>query len=1398
MLFHSLKLDKGAIYPYIKQREYFVPFALLDYYFLCEVCIQLNRECFMTVDRFKWIRRAFFTLAITLSPMVFSADSSLFTKEWQGWVEERHENLNCPWQISNEGKRVCEWPGSLHIDMVENGLQFEFTVEVFSKNALVQLPGDVEYWPIQITRNQKRAPVVQRDNKPYLALSAGKNQIKGTFQWQRQPAGITIPTNIAFISITEKGTQIPVNQRGDKLIFSHQKLDASVQKRDSINVEVYRLLQDGVPMTMETRLKLSVSGKPREMNIGRLALTATEAINLSSQLPARIEEDGSIRVQVKAGEYQIVLRSRFLADVDEIRVLGGSQYWPQYEYLGFKHNTDIRQAVLNGATSIDTSQVPIPSDWRSFPTYRLSADTILSIQTEVRGDKAPVSNQLVVNRELWLDFDGDAITALDTIEGNMYQQWRLNSNADTHIGRATVAGEPVLITENEGRQGVEIRSPNVALKAVTRISEPGQFTATGWASSADSYNATLNLPPGWRVLFVSGADSSRGPWFNKWDLWDIFLLLVLVAATKKLIGIKTAVFTGITLLATFHENATPLSLWPVLLFLIAILPVLKDGRLKSLLSGVGVTTAAILIIVTIAFAVSSFRLAIYPTLEKHSVSHYGQSRELRFSSSVPEAADVDVIAEQKGMELDDMARMKVKQEPTPRSYRTMYQVDENDRVQTGPGLPTWKWNSVRLSSSGPVAAEQEIKVVYCPPFLTSLWRVFNVLLIAGLAYLLLKQLMSRIKFSSVRNESTATSSALVVLILFAMSTMPTETIASDYPPKHLLSELEKRLLKIPSCFPSCVSLNNGLLNASKDRISLSFDVYSETDLALPIPSGAGNWNPDDVLIDGYNKVTAGRNGGKIVLLMRKGHHKVTLSGKAIGDQLTIVFPLAIHNFVANSDYWIIEGLIDARIPNNTLSLSAKTKVQQERNDTLMPDPVDPFVIVHREFLLEKQWRLKTTVERIAPIAGAISVNIPLLSEEKVLSDISITEGLANIQLKHSQKRLSWHSSLEPVEKISLVAAPNRSYLETWRIRPSSLWRIDYQGIPPVKEQGKASSLQPHWKPWPTEQLHISINRPEGVQGEVQTVEKAALTYRPGYQLQKSTLSLDIRASQGDAYTVGLPVGAEVTSLQLNGKRLNTPSANKVTVQLQPGVQNLEIQFQERQSLGWLSETPKVELPGNTANITIQYHLSRDRWPLYVSGPAIGPAMLIWGILIVIVLGAVVLPLISKRFELEIPVRLIDWLLLGIGLSTVNSYGVLIVALFFFVLAARKQKVHSSSMSYLKFNFLQAAVLVLTVITVVVLIAAIPSGLLSTPNMKVIGNGSSSTLYNYYQDRAAAGFFPSAHIYSVSLMGYRFVMLVWSLWLATRLISWSIWWWSAFSAQTAWRPRPIIATDPAEG
>lgn len=1355
-----------------------------------------------------------FLVALTLIFSSLASGSPHQLDRWSDWVSERHNDLNCPWEMTKPAARVCIWPGSLDMELHDTGLTFTYSVEVFRDDATVALPGSSKRWPMGVTTGGKKANVIDMNNRPHVRLESGVHEISGEFRWNRRPGSISVPASIALVSISESGRKTTPDRRNGHVVLSQNKEPAKTEKRDSISVEVFRKLIDGVPMILDTQLVLSVSGSPRELRLGQLAWEGTEVASFNSPLPARLEDNGDVRIQVIPGKHILSIRS-FVKDSPDLLISPDktTKHWPEFEYVSFQGDSNVRQAKITGAPSVDTSQTPIPSNWRELPTYRLDSDTVLKIVTEYRGDHSPAANQLTVQRNLWLDFDGDALTGLESVTGLMHRDWRLSASPDTAIGRAKVSGRSVLVTQLNGTQGVEVRSPSIDLSAVTRVDSPRSFSATGWNEKVDSFAAVLHTPPGWRILHASGVDGVSGTWVSRWDLWDIFLLLIVAAATKKLLGIKVAALSVVTMVVCFHEQGMPIGGYPVLLLLLALLSV-ATGRIKSIGSTVSLVACGILVLGLVDYSVSTFRLAIYPSLERSSVGKYEQSR----NQTRPDSLKAVYSQEMESDTLQVTARKSVSKMASPMAATQMskmkptpkydaYNLGENDKVQTGPGAPAWTWKSITLRSASPVPADTQISISYSSPLMTSLWRILSVLLAAVYAGILMAAVFSKVKKSPNVEAPHPPSSqsglaAVLAITLVVLSGVPVDGMAEEYPPKYILDEFDSRLVASPKCMPHCISLDNGIIAVTKTKLSVSFDAYSAADVVLLLPSSREGWQVSEILVNGTSEVTSRHQQDHLAVLLTEGHHKISVRGSVKGDSASVSIPVPIHNIVSVSDDWLLSGVVDGRVPSGTISLRAKGRVEREKTDTLTPSPVTPFFVVHREFHLGTQWQMTTTVKRLAPQSGPVSLEVPLLSFERPLSGaIDFKDGNANLQFSGRQSRISWESALDPMDALQLTATKSEFYLETWRLYPSALWHTQYTGIPPVKESAGASSLQPHWRPWPGEQLDIVFHRPQGVEGPTYTVEAAELAYQAGSSIQQSTLTLHILASLGQDYVIELPEDAEIVSVQRNGLGLNIPDGNKVKVALQPGEQQIAIEFEQTGLDGWISTTPQVTLPGGASNITINYQLAQDRWPLYLAGPAIGPAMLFWGVFCVIVLGAFILAALSSRLGMAMPIGLTGWLLLGIGLSTINSYGVLIVAILFFILAYRGV-MDTAGLTRFRFNVWQSIIALWAVISVVCLVSAIPMGLLSTPNMIVTGNQSWSHFYSFFQDRSTAALFPEATVISVPMFAYRVVMLAWSLWLANRLITWAAWGWKSYSHQETWRPnapkvKKAAASDSGE-
>jgi hypothetical protein len=194
-----------------------------------------------------------------------------------------------------------------------------------------------------------------------------------------------------------------------------------------------------------------------------------------------------------------------------------------------------------------------------------------------------------------------------------------------------------------------------------------------------------------------------------------------------------------------------------------------------------------------------------------------------------------------------------------------------------------------------------------------------------------------------------------------------------------------------------------------------------------------------------------------------------------------------------------------------------------------------------------------------------------------------------------------------------------------------------------------------------------------------------------------------------------------------------------------------------------------------------------RWLLFAAGPSWGPAVLFWGYLLVVMLAALLLGRIALS-----PLNSAEWLLLGLGLTQVEAPVALLIVGWLFALAYRERHwpVHR-----IVFNLTQLALGFLTVIALVCLGYAVHRGLVVQPDMQVQGMESTDTLLNWYVDRTG-GAFPDVTVWSVPLWTYKALMLLWALWLASRIIFVLRWGFHAMRVGGGWRTQPKAPRNPS--
>jgi hypothetical protein len=250
-----------------------------------------------------------------------------------------------------------------------------------------------------------------------------------------------------------------------------------------------------------------------------------------------------------------------------------------------------------------------------------------------------------------------------------------------------------------------------------------------------------------------------------------------------------------------------------------------------------------------------------------------------------------------------------------------------------------------------------------------------------------------------------------------------------------------------------------------------------------------------------------------------------------------------------------------------------------------------------------------------------------------------------------------------------------------------------------------------------------------------------------------------------------------------------PEKGQLSLALLPGAHRVQINWQSSGGAGMRTRVPDIDLRLPSSNASTVVRMPSDRWVLYAGGAGVGPAILYWGELIVFIVLAILLGR-SRRS----PLRSYEWLLLGLGLSTFSWSVLLLFVLWMFAMRWR-EGLAVEQLSKRKFNLLQAALMVLSLAAVLSLVAAIPFGLLASPDMRVAGVGQYASELSWFNDQAP-GVLPTPWVLSLSLWWYKAAMLLWALWLAFALVRWLPIAWHALTSGDFWRRTPRAPAPPA--
>ena len=1374
-------------------------------------------------------------------------------KPWIDWVLQQHEypERACPFLYSSFESKYCEWSTELDLDLMPTKGSFTGRWQVYKETWII-LPGDEKHWALNVSVNDKPALVMDRDGQPAIKVTAGVYTVKGEFLWDETPDNLTLPEDMALINLKMNGQVInmPTIRDGQLWLKDSERGQVKPENvQNRVDKQVFRKVIDDVPMLVSTHIDLEVSGVQREEKISGVLLDGFIPLELKTSLPARLEADGQLTVQLKPGRWEIEVLARS-SKADNPLTLPKDTI---EELWVFEARPELRVVDIPLDT-IDASQTLLPDEWKSLPAYKVTPDKLMTFTVKRRGNPDPEPNKLSLVKKLWLDFDGSGYTVNDTITGKMTRDWRLNALPDSKLGKVTLDGNDQLITEQGGTQkkGVEIRQGTLNLDADSRVEgDIDTISATGWEQNFHEVRAELNLPPGWRLFAATGVDNVPDSWIARWTLLDLFLVLITSLTIGKLWNYYWGGLALLTLTVIWHEADAPQFIWLNILAATALLRVLPDNLFAKIIEWYRRACWLVLLCIVLPFMVDQVRIGIYPQLERPWQEIYSETTSLASSvtsrsihSEVPKPAapypmtqavpppqplsdksfeipaeapmagnapaDEEMV-EQKMVEAEPVmkgeANMAVRKKAArpqmqqKQDYYSQYSqaqnfnlIDPKAKVQTGPGLPQWQWHKVFLTWNGTVNSEQKLSLWYLTPTMTMFLNFLRVLLIALLTVLMLGG-GDKILPPSLLNRMKLNQTAALLFLCVLPLLLPAQNVyADDFPSNELLEQLRTKLQEevLPDCIPECAHIQQMALKINEKELEISLEIHAQHNVVLPLPADYTQWFPNQVLDDGKPADNLYRTDNALWMGVKAGKHTVIMRGMTpILSKFALPLPLKPNRVTVEKTAWELIGLQENGWADEQLQF---TRIQAgEQNNKNKPvleqGALPPFIRVERTLQLGLDWRVVTEITRISPADSAVVLAVPLLKGESVTTEnIRVKDHAVEVNMAAQQTVMRWESALE---KIPDPTAKTQQFLIELTAPDTEqwieVWKTDISPVWHLESSGIAMIHLDSTGQWLPE-WHPWAN------------ETVKLSITRPESVAGQTLTIDnsrMTITQGKRMR-DVTLKASLRSSQGMQHTLTLPeNAQLQSVAINGKTQPLRL------------EERKLTIPVNPGkqelSVTWQEAISIERYTTS-STVDLGANSVNSNITLNLGKDRWVLAAFGSRFGpiilfwgVLVVIVMVSYGLGKVTLTPLKSWHWFLLLLglsqipmeaagivvAWLMLLGWRNKQTQQNIRF--FNTMQVGLALITLTALSTLCGAVAQGLLDSPDMLITGNRSSAFVLNWYQDRTS-NTLPEVSVFSLSVTHYRILMLLWSLWLASALLKWLKWGWSCFAANGLWRKK----------
>ncbi len=197
-------------------------------------------------------------------------------------------------------------------------------------------------------------------------------------------------------------------------------------------------------------------------------------------------------------------------------------------------------------------------------------------------------------------------------------------------------------------------------------------------------------------------------------------------------------------------------------------------------------------------------------------------------------------------------------------------------------------------------------------------------------------------------------------------------------------------------------------------LSVQLNVNAAATVAIPLPATTAQWWPlmarDGDARRWFRATTRDNCRSRV----KEGTHSIELSGPVTHvDRFELPFPMPPGSVSLDLKGWRAYGVQNGHLRGGALQFERESPAAAGRTAaSLAPEPIAPYFRLSRTFEFGLEWRIHTTLDRVAPEAGSIPFAVPLVTGESLLSgSVRVENGRIIGVLPPDQQEIDWVSAL---------------------------------------------------------------------------------------------------------------------------------------------------------------------------------------------------------------------------------------------------------------------------------------------------------------------------------------------------------------------------------------------------